>query len=125
MFNLCPLVDCLQVPLDEEYNKIIIYTYIDNPIKFNDRFKEKDRQDKLKEYDTSDEFPLYLNIELWEWQGDTYIKKAMKEIMLKRETTQIITEKYLRFAIRSGKLLKFISHGEGSKWKKGWTVDEN
>lgn len=120
MDNLCPLVDCLQVPLDEEFNRILIYTYTDNPTPSHDPSKD---QEKLKEYNIPDEFPLYLHIELWEWWEDTYIKKEMKEELIDKAATKIITERYLRFIIRPGKVLKYLSEGIGDRQSRIWIED--
>ena len=125
MIKLCPLQDCIQIPLDEVYNRILIYTYVDNPTHLRDPAKQQKRLEKLKEYNIPDEFPLYLYIELWEWQDDTYVKKEMKEIMLKKKTTEIVTEKYLRFTIRLGRVLKYTTMGDGGRWNRGWARDEN
>jgi hypothetical protein len=97
MIDLCPLdyllVDCVQIPLDEEFNRILIYAYTDSPDRPYDAFVSE-------EYDIPKEVPLYLHIELWEWEKDKYIRKWRKEEKIGKEEAKILTERYLRFIVQ-------------------------
>ena len=136
MANLYPLQDCLQIPLDEDFNRILLYVYVYNPTPLTDPFKEKMRREELEEHITPDEFPMYLNIELWEWQDDNYIKKETSEELISIDIAKIITKRYLRFIIQAQKeyidynrkypLLSrtpYYNIGIGCRWNRGWARD--
>ena len=90
--NLRPLNDCIQIPLDDDYNEILIYYYTDSPNRSYDGFVRK-------RYKIPDEIPLYLCKELWKWEDGKYVKKERSEELLKKKEAQILIKKYLRFMI--------------------------
>ncbi len=133
MANLCPLVDCLQIPLDEEYNRILVYAYTDSPNTPYDVFI-------LKRYDIPEVVPLYLHVELWEWEEDKYIKKGFKEELIDKTAAKILTEKYLRFIVQPRKedmnykkdfklrqalsITPYYQVGIGCRWNRTWARSE-
>jgi hypothetical protein len=135
---LYPLKDCIQDPLDENYDRILIYSYTDSPTKPCDGFAYW-----MKNHDIYTEVPIYLHTELWEWDGERYIKKAWREKIIEgftipnKEAMEIITEKYLYFIVKfreedmnykaDFKLkhdLPETSLGYGCKWNRRWAHDD-
>jgi hypothetical protein len=132
MANLCPLVDCLQIPLDEEYNRILIYSYTDNPNTPYDVFV-------LKRYNIPEEVPLYLHTELWEWEEDKYIRKGkLREEIIDKPAAKILTEKYLRYIVQTRpedmnykkdfnlkhalSITPYYQIGVGCRWNRAWVA---
>lgn len=129
--NLSLLQDCLQVPLDEKYNKILLYFYTDAPISPHDQFVKR----RIKEYYQHEEAPLFLRAELWVWQGEFYKKKEMKEELIKREEAEEI-RKHLEVITRTKVNFKckyvidqYAPHNyynlkDGARWCRGWLKEE-
>ena len=131
MTNLCPLVDCLQIPLDEEYNRILIYAYTDKPNTPYDTFI-------LKRYNIPEEVPLYLHTELWEWEEDKYVRKEMKEEVIDKPAAKVLTEKYLEYIVQARpedmnykkdfnyrhalSVTTYYQLGIGCRWNRAWAA---
>jgi hypothetical protein len=121
------------VPLDEEYNRIIVYAYTDNPNTRYDVFI-------LKRYNIPEEVPLYLHTELWEWKEDKYIRKWMKEEEIDKPAAKVLTEKYLRYIIQARpedmnyrkdfsyrhalSITSYYQLDVGCRWNRRWAKDE-
>jgi hypothetical protein len=119
--------------LDEEYNRILIYAYTDNPNTRYDVFI-------LKRYNIPEEVPLYLHTELWEWKEDKYIRKWMKEEEIDKPAAKILTEKYLRYIIQARpedmnyrkdfsyrhalSITSYYQLDVGCRWNRRWAKDE-
>lgn len=132
MINLYPLQDCLLIPLDGGFNRILIYAYTDNPNSPYDAFI-------LRKYNIPEEIPLYLHEELWEWQEDKYVKKETKEELVDKDTAKILTEKYLRFIVQPRQedmnyqkdfkykqvlsVTPYYQIGLGCRWNRAWMKD--
>jgi hypothetical protein len=138
--NLRILKDCIQVPLDEEYNEILIYYYTDSPNKPYDAFVRR-------RFNIPDEIPMYLYVELWKWNGKDYVRKDRNEKVLGKRETKVLINKYLKFVVpkhewdfsyndfyeknkdykhsvsenvKSG----YYNLGNGGRWNRAWEKDE-
>ena len=87
-----PKRDCTQIPLDEKFNAILIYSYTDSPDRPYDAFI-------YEQYNIPEETPLYLHMELWAWGGERYIKKEHREELIPKEIAEELVEKHLKFII--------------------------
>jgi len=136
--NIRPLSDCIQIPLDEEYNKIIIYYYTDAPTKPYDAFIRK-------KYNIENEIPLYICMELWKLDGTEYIKEESMERVLEVEETKALIKLYLRFMVPThewdfsyktsyekyknyrhslhySSSLSYYNLGNGTRWNRSWEI---
>ena len=90
--DIYPLCDCLQLPLDNNYDRILVCYYTDSPSKPYDAFTRK-------MYKIPDETPLYLCTEVWQWEESRYNRIDRSEKILPKEEAQALVKKYLRFII--------------------------
>jgi hypothetical protein len=134
--EIYPLKDCIQIPLDSDFNEVLIYYYTDSPDRPYDAFTRK-------KYDIPNETPLYLCIEHWKWDGAKYNKEERIEELLEKEQTIALVKHHLKIVVpthewdfsyndyfEKNKKFKYnLSHellspyynlGEGCRWSRAW-----
>ena len=74
--DLYPLKDCIQIIHDEDFKKITIYYYAHDVRAARDPWEEKMRRKLLgRRFDRKKTFTLYLCKEVWELEGEDYVKR--------------------------------------------------
>jgi len=124
----------LLVPLDDDYDEIIIYYYTDAPNRHNPFALFV-----TEEYET----PLYLCREMWVWHEGKYVRKKRYEELLDKQIARALVKFHLRFVVPTHewnmhyksfydkykdyiptlyhrKVREYFNLGHGGRWNRTW-----
>ena len=130
--DIYPLQDCLLLTLDENFDRILLCFYTEDPV----RPPDGPLQRKIKKYYEPEEIPMYLREEIWVWEEGDYVKEDMREELIEGNEYAEGIRKHFKYAIRYkviDKCKSVIDHhatrnyynlGDGGRWCRGWTKSD-